>query len=129
MMVVRRQPKPSSTSFGPVVAKPVRTTPEADHHILTIDAWWREHRDKAPDLFEQELSIAFKTIAAAPNAGKRYMHSDADADVDVRRVLMRTTRKHVYYVEHHDHVVVVAVWSAVGGAGPDLGSMLPPTGG
>jgi hypothetical protein len=30
-------------------------------HILELDSWWREHRDKAPDLFEQELSIAFRT--------------------------------------------------------------------
>lgn len=123
MRVARRLPRPSSTSFGPDVAKPIRTTPEADYHILALDAWWREHRDKAPDLFEQELSIAFKTIAAAPSAGKRYPYPDAD----VRRVLMRTTRKHVYYIESDDHVLVVAVWNAVSGGGPDLGSMLPPT--
>jgi plasmid stabilization system protein ParE len=111
---------PSSTSFGRgAVAKPVRTTPEADVHILELDAWWRAHRDKAPELFEQELSIAFKTISAAPHVGKRYHHPEAD----VRRVLMRTTRKHVYYVERDDHVLVVAVWGAVTDGGPDLASM------
>ena len=82
------------------------------------------HRDKAPDLFEQELSIEFKTIAAAPNAGKRYPYRGAD----VRRILMRTTRKHIYYVEHDDYVLVVAVWNAVAGGGPDLEAMLPHTG-
>lgn len=40
---------------------------------------------------------------------------------------MRTTHKHVYYIEHDDHVLIVAVWNAVSGAGPDFGSMLPPT--
>ncbi len=57
-----------------------------------------------------------RTISAAPGAGKRYPHPDAE----VRRVLMRTTRKHVYYVERDDHVLVVAVWGAVKGTGPDL---------
>jgi plasmid stabilization system protein ParE len=98
------------------VPKPVRTTPEAERHILALDAWWREHRQKAPDLFEQELAVAFRTISSAPLAGKRYSHPDEE----VRRVLMRTTRNHVYYVDRNDHVLVVAVWSAVKGAGPDL---------
>lgn len=102
------------------MAKPVRTTPEAEFHILELDAWWREHREKAPELFEQELSIAFATISAAPSVGKRYPHPDAD----VRRVLMRTTRKHVYYVERDDHVLVVAVWGSVTGEGPDLAALV-----
>jgi hypothetical protein len=103
------------------VGKPVRTTPQADFHILELDAWWREHRDRAPDLFEQELSMAFGVISAAPQAGKRYPQPDAE----IRRVIMRATRNHVYYVERSDHVLVVAVWGAVKGAGPDLGGLGP----
>jgi plasmid stabilization system protein ParE len=98
------------------VAKPLRTTLQADLHILELDSWWREHRDKAPELFEQELSVAFRTIASAPEAGKRLRHPDAE----VRRILMRATRNHVYYVESDDHVLVVAVWGAVKESGPDL---------
>jgi hypothetical protein len=45
--------------------KPVVTTPKADLQILEIDAWWRENRDKAPDLFEEELALALRMIAAA----------------------------------------------------------------
>jgi hypothetical protein len=56
------------------MSKPVRTTPLADLHILELDAWWRENREKAPDLFDQELALAFRTIAAAPAAGRRYPH-------------------------------------------------------
>lgn len=98
------------------MGKDARTTPQADLHILELDAWWREHRDKAPDLFEQELAIAFRTISAAPSAGKIYPHPAAK----VRRFLMRSTRNHVYYVERDDDVLVVAVWGAVKGSGPDL---------
>lgn len=98
------------------MSKPVRTTPLADLHVLELDAWWRENRDKAPDLFEQELALAFRTIAAAPAAGKHYPHPAGS----VRRVLLRATRNHVYYVEQPDHVLVVAVWGAIKAGGPDL---------
>jgi len=104
------------------VAKPIRTTPQADLHILELDTWWREHRDKAPDLFEQELAAAFRTVAAAPGSGKRFRHDGGD----VRRILMRATRHHVYYVERDEHVLVLAVWGAVKGAGPDLSGLGSP---
>jgi hypothetical protein len=105
------------------LSKPVRTTPSADAQILALDAWWRANRDKAPDLFEQELAIAFRTIAIAPSAGKRYRYPNAV----VRRIVMRATRNHVYYVDRDDHVLVVAVWGAVTGSGPDLTGVLPET--
>jgi len=98
------------------VSKPVRTTPEANGHILELDAWWRVHRHDAPDLFERELAASFRTVAAAPGLGKRYPHA-SDA---VRRMLMPSTRNHIYYLERDDHVLVVAVWGAIKRAGPDL---------
>jgi plasmid stabilization system protein ParE len=101
------------------VSKPVFTTPEADLQIMEMDAWWRANRDKAPNLFEEELALAFEMIGAAPGVGKRYPHPGAA----VRRVLMRSTRNHVYYVEWDDRVVVVAVWGAVKGSGPDLADL------
>lgn len=96
---------------------PVRTSALADLHILEIDLWWRENRDKAPDLFEQELALAFRTISAAPEAGKHYPHPEVEG---VHRVLMRATRHHVYYLIRDDHILVVAVWGAVKELGPDL---------
>jgi len=101
------------------MSKPVRTTLLADLHILELDAWWRRHREKAPDLFEQELALALRAIAAAPHAGKRYPHRSGR----VRRVVMRATRNHVYYVEEPDHVLVVAVWGGVKSGGPDLSEL------
>lgn len=102
------------------MSRPVRTTPQADLHILETDHWWRRHRDLAPELFEQELALAFKTLAAAPLIGKQVPHPDVEG---LRRVLLRATRTHVYYVARDDHVLVVAVWSAVRGAGPDLSDL------
>ena len=100
-----------------IVILPIRTTPLADLQILELDSWWREHRDKAPDLFEQELAVAFRTIGIAPLAGKRSPHPEIDG---VRRLLMRATRNHVYYVVQQDYVLVLAVWGAIKGAGPEL---------
>lgn len=101
------------------MTKPVRTTALADMQMLELDAWWRANREKAPDLFEQELANGLRTIASAPGAGKRFPHPEAD----VRRLLLRSTRNHVYYVERSDHVLVVAVWGAIKGAGPDLSGL------
>lgn len=36
------------------------------------------------------------------------------ADQQIREI------NHVYYVEEDEHVVVVAVWGAIKGSGPDL---------
>ncbi len=97
------------------MSKPVRTTPRADAQITTIDAWWREHRDGAPDLFEQELALGLRVIGSAPGAGRRYPHPGAV----VRRYLLRSTRNHVYYVERPDHVLVLAAWGGPrGGSKP-----------
>lgn len=40
----------------------------------------------------------------------------------VRRVPLRATRNHVYYVATAEAVLVLAVWGAVKGAGPELGT-------
>lgn len=58
-------------------------------------------------------------ISAAPGVGKRYPFPDAK----VRRVLLRSTRNHVYYVDVHDRVVIVSVWGAVKRDGPDLSGL------
>jgi plasmid stabilization system protein ParE len=94
----------------------VRTTPAADRQIEALDALWRTNREKAPDLLREELAAAFATISVAPSAGRRQHHAEAD----LRRVVMRSTRHHVYYVVRDDHVLVVTVWGAIKGAGPDL---------
>jgi plasmid stabilization system protein ParE len=94
--------------------------PEAEAQIETIDMWWRANRPASPELFEQELSQAFSTIEAAPEAGLRYQHPVVKG---IRRVLLRATRNHVYYLDTGDIVVIVAVWGALKKCGPDLSSV------
>jgi plasmid stabilization system protein ParE len=99
------------------VSLPVRTTDEADDQIRAIDAWWREHRMAAPDLFFDELAASFELIAQTPNIGRRYPHSPIPG---TRRILLRQTRYHVYDVPGADDVRVPAVWHAQRGVGPPL---------
>ena len=96
---------------------PVRTTPEADAQIRDIDAWWRENRRASPDLFLDELSAAFGIIGDAPQIGRLYRQSRVP---DTRRVLLKGTRYHVYYVPRADELRVLALWHAQRGVGPPL---------
>jgi plasmid stabilization system protein ParE len=56
--------------------------------------WWRESRPAAPDLLEQELRSVLALVAAAPMLGAVARDNRIK---DVRRVLLRRTRYHVYY--------------------------------
>lgn len=96
---------------------PVHTTPEADSQIRIIDAWWREHRSAAPDLFIDELSAAFDVIGHTSHVGRPYRRAPV---AGTRRVLLSRTRYHVYYVPQKDEVWVLAVWHARRGSGPPL---------
>lgn len=54
-----------------------------------------------------------------PNIGSAYMTLDGQS---VRRVLMKKTGNHLYYVveSSHDRITVYAVWGAPKGQGPKL---------
>ena len=56
--------------------------------------WWRENRPGAPDLLEQELRSVLALVAAAPMLGAVARDKRVS---EVRRVLLRRTRYHVYY--------------------------------
>lgn len=96
---------------------PVATTTDADTQIREIDDWWRTNRRSSPDLFLDELTASFNTIADAPHLGRVYRQSPVPG---ARRVLLKETRYHVYYVPGSDEVRVLAVWHARRGAGPPL---------
>jgi plasmid stabilization system protein ParE len=92
-------------------------TPEVEEQARTIDAWWRQARPAAPGLFTEELASACSMLGGAPQAGRHYPHPVIS---DVRRALLRSTRYHVYDKIHENDVIVLAIWSAVRGSGPDL---------
>jgi len=99
------------------VTRWVQTTPEADVQIREIDDWWRSNRAAAPDLFVDELTAAFDIIRATPYIGRLYRPSPV---AGTRRLLLRGTRYHVYYVPRAEDVSVLAVWYAQRGSGPPM---------
>lgn len=96
---------------------PVRTAPEADAQILEIDGWWRSNRNASPNLFLDELTAALDIVGDAPYFGRLYQQSPIPG---TRRVLLKGTRYHVYYVPSANEIRVLAVWHARRGAGPPL---------
>jgi plasmid stabilization system protein ParE len=99
------------------VSLPVTTTPEADAQVGTIDEWWRENRSSAPDLFLDELTVCFDVIGHTPHIGRVYRQSPVPG---TRRILLKSSRYHVYYVPGPAEVTVLAVWHAQRGVGPPL---------
>ena len=72
---------------------------------------------RSPDLFSRELGKALSTLEVAPKAGRRYPHPTIKG---LRRIPLRATRHHIYYLTGKDAVIVLAVWGSVKGSGPDL---------
>ena len=95
----------------------VLVTPEAERQIVTIQAWWSEHRAIAPNLFAEELASGLDLIARLPRSGRRLRHRDVPG---LRRLLLRSSRYHLYYAPADDTLFVLAVWNAHRGAGPNL---------
>ncbi len=73
------------------------------------------NRSDARDLFTSELDGATLALEDNPALGVGY-----DPKPGVRRMLLRRTSYHLYFVEEVERVLVVAVWSANRGRGPSL---------
>lgn len=95
----------------------VELSAEARAQVLEVDAWWRENRRSAPDLFVEELAETLLVLEAKPMLGAPYRVRDKES---VRRVLLRRSHHHLYFVEESDRLYVLAVWSAYRGREPKL---------
>jgi plasmid stabilization system protein ParE len=71
-----------------------------------------------PDLFERELATALEHILATPTLGSVY--DQGDLEVPVRRVPLPKSKNHVYYAAEANEVVVLSIWGAPKGRGPNL---------
>ena len=96
---------------------PVVVALEAERQTKLIDQWWRANRHAAPNLFRDEFATALELIGLPPLAGRRYRRT---LPTEVRRVILRSTRYHVYDTGREADALVVAAWSAVRVTGPDL---------
>ena len=97
---------------------PVVATPEAEGQIRAIDRWWRANRPAAPGLFAEELANCFVILEQALRIGQPYRRHGSIPGL--RRLLLRATRYHVYYVSRPEAVAVLAVWHSRRGQLPTL---------
>lgn len=80
--------------------------------------WWREHRD-AKGLLLDELTQTLDRLRSMPGAGQRYRIVRGKL---IRRVLMKKTGCHVYYLHDHerDLIEIHSIWRARQERGPRL---------
>jgi plasmid stabilization system protein ParE len=94
----------------------VELSAEASAQVEKIDAWWRKNRLAAPEMFILELGNALTTLEETPTLGTPYTAGGKK----VRRLLLRRTRYHLYFIEQKERLFVVAVWSPYRGRAPRL---------
>jgi plasmid stabilization system protein ParE len=98
----------------------VRFTPEARLAVREKRVWWKQHREKAPRLFVEELAAVVAKLR--DGADKERQQYAARSGRIIWRLLMPKTRNHVYYRvnEAAGDVEILVVWNAVADATPDL---------
>jgi len=89
----------------------VLVTPEAEAQLDVRWEWWRDHREKAPDLFDEEFLAAVEHIGSAPGSFPIHVQRRGRT---IRRCLMPKTRSHLYF-EIDEQAGVAWVVAAAGG--------------
>ncbi len=92
------------------------TSGRAKRELRRLDKWWRHNRDHR-DVFIDEFESMVKVIEDKPDIGRPYRTAKGK---EVLRVLMRTSRYHIFYVIKGDEIEIVSVWGAERGRSPKL---------
>jgi plasmid stabilization system protein ParE len=67
----------------------------AEEQLDEIVEWWRTHREASPMLVMDEFDRCVSLLESSPDAGARFHRSRVPG---VRRLVMRRTKHHVYYL-------------------------------
>jgi len=84
---------------------------EAEGHLHEINEWWIANRAAAPRLVLDEFERCVSLVAFSPDVGLRFHRTPIPG---VRRLVMKRTKHHVYYVHDTNNgvVYIIAVWGA-----------------
>lgn len=95
-------------------------TPEAIASAREKQAWWEANRDKASELFVEELAVIVSKLR--DRADQERQEYAARGGHVIWRLLMPKTRHHVYYRvdEPGGEVEILLIWSAVARDRPEL---------
>ncbi|MCA9707858.1 MAG: type II toxin-antitoxin system RelE/ParE family toxin [Myxococcales bacterium] len=102
------------------MAVEVRVSPQAVEQVRAAQRWWAANREAAPSPLRDELAKGLQRLAELPEIGPPYPN---DRVPGVRRLLLRKSQYHIYYVydaRGPGLVVVLAIWSARRGREPRL---------
>ena len=79
--------------------------------------WWREHRDKAPRAFDEDIDAAFKLLRSSPRAGI----SVRARQEGIRALWLERIGYFVHYRERPNNLIeIVAIWHASRDSRPKL---------
>jgi len=95
----------------------VRVSKRAQGQIERAAQWWDEHRDLAPQAFDEDIAKAFLLLATEPLIGAPFPFPSARG---VRRVYLARIRYHLYYRIRRRTVEIIAFWHTSRGTGPSL---------
>lgn len=93
-------------------------SPSAQAQAVREDVWWQTHRTAAPNAFWDELMSMLDMLGGQPDAGVPVLGAKAG----MRRVLLSTSRYHVYYLrdDRAGLLRVYAIWGAQRHGRPSL---------
>lgn len=95
----------------------IRFSPRAWREIERGSAWWRRHRDKAPDAFDVDTDAAIDLIRSEPHIGT----PTRARRFGVRSLWLERIGYFIYYVETPDGFIeILALWHASRGSRPRL---------
>lgn len=95
----------------------IKIGPEPTEQIRRASAWWREHRESAPDAIDEELRKAFQTLLAGRAFGERVPTARRPR---LMRLHLRRIHYHLYYELDGDDIEILALWHTNRGSGPSL---------
>ncbi len=85
----------------------IRISNAAAAQIDVASAWWRKHRDKAPDAFDEDIDDALQLLRSEPGIGSAVRGRRAG----IRRLWLDRIRYFIYYRElEPDLIEILAVW-------------------
>jgi plasmid stabilization system protein ParE len=99
------------------MSRRVRFTKEARVQFDTADEWWQRNRTAAPDAFWNEFIEVAERLTEMPESGAPVRMR---GEPGLRRILLPTSKYHVYYEITPRLIRVRSVWSALRGSPPSI---------
>jgi plasmid stabilization system protein ParE len=99
------------------VKRRIRISTPAAAQIDVASVWWRKHRVKAPDAFDEDVDDALQFLRTEPGVGSPVRARQ----FGVRRLWLDRIRYFIYYREvEPDIIEILAVWHGSRGRRPRL---------